>query len=61
MKYAVDMGSGAVIYITSFIKIDSGIQKLRVGFIDTDGLGFSLAYFYFFFQNKESRPTKPLR
>jgi hypothetical protein len=28
MKYAVEMGSGAVIYIPSFIKICSGIQKL---------------------------------
>jgi hypothetical protein len=28
MKYAVDMGSGGKIYIPSFIKIGSGIQKL---------------------------------
>jgi hypothetical protein len=28
MKYAVEMGSGAKIYIPSFIKIGSGIQKL---------------------------------
>jgi hypothetical protein len=28
MKYAVDMGSGAMIYIPSFLKIGSGIQKL---------------------------------
>jgi hypothetical protein len=28
MKYAAEMGSGAVIYIPSFIKIGSGIQKL---------------------------------
>jgi hypothetical protein len=28
MKYAAQMGSGAVIYIPSFIKIGSGIQKL---------------------------------
>jgi hypothetical protein len=28
MKYAVEMGSGAMIYIPSFIKIDSGIPKL---------------------------------
>jgi hypothetical protein len=31
MKYTVEMGSGAVIYIQSFIKIDSGIQKLLEG------------------------------
>jgi hypothetical protein len=28
MKYAIEMGSGAMMYIPSFIKIDSGIQKL---------------------------------
>jgi hypothetical protein len=28
MKYAVEMGSGAIIYIPSFIKIGSGIQKV---------------------------------
>jgi hypothetical protein len=31
MKYAVEMGSGAMIYIPSFIKICSGIQKLMGG------------------------------
>jgi hypothetical protein len=31
MKYAVEMGSGAMIYIPSFIKIGSGIQKFMVG------------------------------
>jgi hypothetical protein len=29
MKYAFEMGSGAMIYIPSFIKIDSGIQKSK--------------------------------
>jgi hypothetical protein len=28
MKYSVEMGSGAMIYIPSFLKIGSGIQKL---------------------------------
>jgi hypothetical protein len=28
MKYAVEMGSGSMIYIPSFIEIGSGIQKL---------------------------------
>jgi hypothetical protein len=28
MKYDVDMGSGAMIYISSFITTGSGIQKL---------------------------------
>jgi hypothetical protein len=31
MKYAVEMGSGATIYIPSFIKIGSGIQKFIGG------------------------------
>jgi hypothetical protein len=36
MKYAVEMGSGAMIYIPNFIKIGSGIQKLRGrGFTET--------------------------
>jgi hypothetical protein len=34
MKYAVEMGSGAMIYIPSFIKTGSGIQKL-IRLIDT--------------------------
>jgi hypothetical protein len=28
MKYAVEMGSGALIYVPSFIKIGSSIQNL---------------------------------
>jgi hypothetical protein len=31
MKYAVEMGSVAMIYIPIFIKIGSGIQKLMEG------------------------------
>jgi hypothetical protein len=31
MKYAAKMGSGAMIYVPSFIKIGSGIQKLIGG------------------------------
>jgi hypothetical protein len=31
MKYAVEMGSGAMIYIPSFMTIGSGIQKLFGG------------------------------
>jgi hypothetical protein len=31
MKYAVEMGPGARIYIPSFIKIGSGIEKLIRG------------------------------
>jgi hypothetical protein len=36
MKYAVEMGSGAMIYIPSFIKIGSNIQKLTEGEGNTD-------------------------
>jgi hypothetical protein len=31
MKYAIEMGSGAMIHIPSFIKVGSGIQKLVGG------------------------------
>jgi hypothetical protein len=31
MKYAVEMGSGAIIYTPSFMKIGSGIQRLMGG------------------------------
>jgi hypothetical protein len=31
VKYAVEMGSSAMIHIPSFIKIGSGIQKLTAG------------------------------
>jgi hypothetical protein len=36
MKPAVDMGSGAMIYIPSFIKIGSGIEKLMQRDTHTD-------------------------
>jgi hypothetical protein len=31
MNYAVEMGSGAMIYVPSFIKIGSGVHKLMGG------------------------------
>jgi hypothetical protein len=31
MKYAIEVSSGAMIYLLSFIKIGSGIQKLIGG------------------------------
>jgi hypothetical protein len=31
MKYAANTGSGVTIHIPTFIKIGSGIQKLRAG------------------------------
>jgi hypothetical protein len=54
MKYAVETGSGAMIYIPCFLKIGSGIQKLIVGGLQTlrqHGVGIGLLSF-FFFQNK---------
>jgi hypothetical protein len=45
MKCAVEMGSDAVICMSSFIKIVSGIQKLRGGYADS--MVISKAYFYF--------------
>jgi hypothetical protein len=35
MRYAVEMGSGVMIYIPSFIKTGSAIQKLIEGHTDT--------------------------
>jgi hypothetical protein len=52
MKYADEMGSGAVIYVPSFINIGSGIQKLMGGGIHRQhGDRISLLLF---FKNKES-------
>jgi hypothetical protein len=46
MKYADEMGSDAMIHITSFIKISSGIQKLIGGeHRHTDSKEISQAYF----------------
>jgi hypothetical protein len=57
MKYASEMGSGAMIYIPSFIRIGSGIQKLigARGFKDTQTAWRSHKPTFIFFQNKESR------
>jgi hypothetical protein len=55
MKYAVKMGSGAMIYIPSFMKIGSGIQKLIGGIqrytdiqTHTESMEIAYAYFHFF-------------
>jgi hypothetical protein len=42
MKYAVEMGSGVMIYIPSFIKSGSGIQNLIGGYTDTQTDGRDL-------------------
>jgi hypothetical protein len=53
MKYAVDMGSGAMISIPSFIKLGSGIEKLIGGHTQTAWrLHTSI---FIFFKNKEIR------
>jgi hypothetical protein len=50
MKYVVEMGSGATIYIPGFIKTSSGILKLiRVDTQHDDCISLLLL-----FQNKES-------
>jgi hypothetical protein len=50
IKYAVEMGSRAMIYIPSFIKTSPGIQKLIGGGIHrhTDSMVVAETYFYFF-------------
>jgi hypothetical protein len=45
MKYAVEMDSGAMIYIPSFIKIGSGIQNLTGGTNKQQGDLISLLLF----------------
>jgi hypothetical protein len=52
MKYDIEMGSGAMIYIPSIIKTGSGIRKFDKGGTNTQ---VAYAYFYFFFQNKKSK------
>jgi hypothetical protein len=42
MKYDVEMVSGAIIYVPSFVKISSGIQKLIGGCTDTERHGDSM-------------------
>jgi hypothetical protein len=51
----VEMGSGAVIYVPSFIKISSGFQKLIGGIhTHTHRQQRDLISLLLFFQNKES-------
>jgi hypothetical protein len=46
MKYAVEMGPSAMIYVPSFIKIGSAVQKLTGGIHRHTEIAY--AYFYFF-------------
>jgi hypothetical protein len=48
MKYTVEMGSDAMIYIPSFIKIGPGIQKFIGGiYRHTDSMEIAYATFIF--------------
>jgi hypothetical protein len=59
MKYAVEMDSGATIYIPIFIKICSGFQKLVRGIhIEIRRQQGDLISLLLFVQNKESRRRK---
>jgi hypothetical protein len=49
------VGSGAVIYILSYIKINSGAEKLIGRYIDTHGHQRDLISLLYFFRNKDSR------
>jgi hypothetical protein len=51
MKYAVEIGSGATIYIPSFIKIGSSIQKLMGGGGFRERKQGDLISLHLFFQN----------
>jgi hypothetical protein len=53
MMYAIEMGSDAMIYIQSFIKIGSTIQKLLWG--NTHRQQGDLISLLLFFQNNESK------
>jgi hypothetical protein len=46
MKYAVEMSSAAMIYISNFIKIGSGIQNLIGGIRRQHGELISLSYVF---------------
>jgi hypothetical protein len=50
MKYTIEMGPDAMVYIPISIKIGSGIQTLMVGRIHrhTESMVIAKAYFYFF-------------
>jgi hypothetical protein len=54
MKDAFEMGSGVMIYILSFIKIGSGIQKFKGGFHRHTRHQGDLISLLLFFQNKKS-------
>jgi hypothetical protein len=55
MKYAIKMGLGVMIYIPSFRKIGSGIQKWIGEYIDTQTARWYHEPAFIFFRNKKSR------
>jgi hypothetical protein len=54
MKYAIEMGSGAMIYIPNLIKIVSGIQNFVGEHTDTHTEHGVVTSLLLFFNNKES-------
>jgi hypothetical protein len=48
VNYAIEVSSSAVIYLPSFIKIGSGIQKLGGGIHRQQGVLIRLLILYFF-------------
>jgi hypothetical protein len=59
MKYVVEMGSAAIMYIPSFINTGLGIQKLMETHRHTYRQnGDLIGLLFFFFQNKESGLTE---
>jgi hypothetical protein len=55
MQYAIEMGSGVMIYIPSLIKIGSGIQKLTGWDIQTHRQQGDNISVHVFFQNEGRR------
>jgi hypothetical protein len=56
MKYAVEMGSGAMSYTPNFTKIGSAIQKLIGGDTDTERTwSLHRTTFIFFFKMRKER------
>jgi hypothetical protein len=60
MRYAVEMGSGAMIYIPSFTETGSAIQKLKGGFTYTQ-TAWRLHKPNFIFLNEECRLKRVIK
>jgi hypothetical protein len=55
MKYAVEMGSGVMMYIPSFVQIGSGLQTFVKGETQTHRQHGDFISLLLFFENKGSR------